>query len=771
MSDRLRIAGKLLLIIVCTVCLIRLIYQDETVFRIKQPKGEVMEAQDAFVLMEELFLQAEKEQIPISGDESVNRTWKERLNVLYELKSVYVQSDEAELSYECYIEFIKLLGAEKEQLQAFRGKYREGFFFIKDDFYKEYDRLLFAFGLQEKIEKRELTLLVGNDDLIEEKIAEESILTIDGKIYRYKNKKVALHKCSVVTAYICEDVILALQDVKNEEIELENIWVLQAGAGEICFFYENFEIGFSCKKEEEYKEVVADLKFCGGELIKIEAKTQKIGGKLLRLTDNELELEGVGTFEIQENCKVYRLYDRLEEKSLRQLLIGYDFTDFVLEDGKICAALITRKENMETIRVAIKNDNFTSLYHDEVCIKADCDLIISYGYYEQRKEELLEAGEELCLKADSEYFDGDRILLEPMIKSGEIRVTSLTRSQGVPAYRGSFEVLCQEDGLILINELLLEEYLYSVVPSEMPASYHEEALKAQAVCARTYAYQYMMAPGLADIGANVDDSVGYQVYNNIAENSNSTKAVKETAGVLLFYEGEPVNTYYYSTSCGFGTDAGVWGEENAEKYPYLTTMHINREDSEGGEGMKEEDELKQYLETVWESDYESHEPWYRWNYTVASLDVSELYERLCDRCSARGTQKSAMPEKFKEVYDIKCIIRRDGGVMDELILYTDSGNYKVVSEYDIRYLLNQGGSVVRKDGSKVENGQLLPSAYCVIDVIQKKDKVVGYTIIGGGYGHGVGMSQNGAKAMALEGWPFEEIITFFYPGCELQKVY
>ena len=83
-----------------------------------------------------------------------------------------------------------------------------------------------------------------------------------------------------------------------------------------------------------------------------------------------------------------------------------------------------------------------------------------------------------------------------------------------------------------------------MVPSEMPASYPIEALKAQAVCARTYGYRYLNQPGYGSIGAHVDDSVGYQVYNNIQENVNATKAVKETAGELLLYQGEPVSTYY-----------------------------------------------------------------------------------------------------------------------------------------------------------------------------------------------------------------------------------
>ena len=98
----------------------------------------------------------------------------------------------------------------------------------------------------------------------------------------------------------------------------------------------------------------------------------------------------------------------------------------------------------------------------------------------------------------------------------------------------------------MINELLLEEYLYAVVPSEMPASYPLEALKAQAVCARTYAYARILHAGLPEYGAHVDDSTAFQVYNNILENAQTTKAVRETKGELLWYGQELADTYYYS---------------------------------------------------------------------------------------------------------------------------------------------------------------------------------------------------------------------------------
>lgn len=109
--------------------------------------------------------------------------------------------------------------------------------------------------------------------------------------------------------------------------------------------------------------------------------------------------------------------------------------------------------------------------------------------------------------------------------------------------------------------------------------------------------------------------------------------------------------------------------------------------------------------------------------------------------------------------------------MDELLIVTDRNTYKIKSEYNIRYILNQGGEVIRQDGSSNEGMSLLPSAYLAIDTLKEEENVIGYTIVGGGYGHGAGMSQNGARAMGMEGKEYEEILSFFFRDCRIEKIY
>ena len=78
--------------------------------------------------------------------------------------------------------------------------------------------------------------------------------------------------------------------------------------------------------------------------------------------------------------------------------------------------------------------------------------------------------------------------------------------------------------------------------------------------------------------------------------------------------------------------------------------------------------------------------------------------------------------------------------------------------------------MIRQDGSTVVPASILPSGFFMIETGKDRENVVGYTLTGGGYGHGVGMSQNGAKALGLNGADCEQILAFYFTGCELKDI-
>lgn len=588
--------------------------------------------------------------------------------------------------------------------------------------------------------------------------------------------------------------------------KLKNVWITEAEADRITIFRDGEKETFFLAAEtegldpflapEQMREQLADVELTDEQVSAVILKTDKFTGRVLSADENGIEIEGMGRIPLAEDYKGYRLYRELTMCTFADLTFGYANADFVRENGVICGILLARETNMEDIRVLIKTSDYADILHTEVTLTADSDFLMQYGSAENVQEELFSKGDKITIDMDSKYFVGERIRIAPTVLTGRLQLLSVNRSQGTPSYRGHIELLRTAEGIAVVNELPLEEYLFSVVPSEMPASYPLEALKAQAICARTYAYGHMLRAGYPRYGAHVDDSTSYQVYNNITEADSTTTAVKETYGQMIMTdEGTVADTYYYSTSCGVGTTAGIWKTAEAQALDYLKSSRLSQENTlqtdDGtaaagsteiaaettAEELCEEETFRDFITQTHAEDYEAQEGWYRWTYTVKEIDTDRMLETLKKRYEANGKliltlkdgdYSSQSIKAFSKVTGITIVKRGPGGVADELVIATDKGTYKIISEYNIRAVLCDGVTgVVRQDGSEVSMPTLLPSAFFVIEPSNDKKNVVGYNIIGGGFGHGVGMSQNGAKNMALQGLGAEQILNFFYEGCEI----
>lgn len=546
------------------------------------------------------------------------------------------------------------------------------------------------------------------------------------------------------------------------------------------------------------REQVADVELTDGAVTSVRVKGEKISGRILGADDTGIEVEGYGKLPLAEDCRGYKLYGDLRMCTARDLYFGYGSADLCVEGGEICGILMAREEAMEKIRVLIKTGDYSGNFHERLVLTADTGFTVTCGSYEDPLTESYSAGQEIAIDTASGCFGGGRVRIAPDVQTGRILLKNVERSQGQPAYRGQLELVLTGQGIVVINELPLEEYLYSVVPSEMPSRYPAEALKAQAVCARTYACVHIAHAGYPMYGAHVDDSTSYQVYNNILEQESATAAVKDTYGQILCTEdGSPASTYYYSTSCGVGSDETVWKTQEPLDLPYLkakalshTAMERQAGAMEGGakqpeddigERLREEAAFAEFITSVNGDDFEAQEGWYRWTYTVDPVDPGRLTQALRDRYAVNeklvltlkdGEYVSGKIQDIGAVKEIYVAKRGSGGVAEELVIEGKNGTYKVISEHNIRYVLNDGTSKVkRQDGSQVASAALLPSGFFVISTGKKDGNVVGYTLSGGGFGHGVGMSQNGAARMARDGYGAGEILRFFFDGCSIRKIY
>lgn len=352
----------------------------------------------------------------------------------------------------------------------------------------------------------------------------------------------------------------------------------------------------------------------------------------------------------------------------------------------------------KTIRVVLMDSSYESYYHPSVTV--------------------LTQGERKTYTPQS-----DALLEGPLILPEEeegICVESLQRQEGAPVYQGTLEIHKREQGLVLVNELPLEEYLKAVVPSEMPSTYEKEALMAQAVCARTYACKQMEERRMKEYGGDVDDSVNFQVYGNIASRESTAQAVELTRGKVLCQDGMLIQAYYFSTSPGVTSTDEVWGATEAASYLKSVTCTFDQES-----------------------------PWSAWQ---VSIPWDVLKERA----------KNWLGEDALKTLEITR--KNQSGAVTGLRIAGENQEHTLQEEYSIREFLSPKGiSLTQKNGNTEEGGNLLPSAYFTMDVVPDTE----VRIQGKGYGHGVGMSQNAANEMALEGYSYEEILRYFFNNVEI----
>lgn len=741
----------------------------------KQPQGEYITKEEIMVLNSLLEAVLEKQ------TETERETLKKQKEMTEELKEATKSwSENTYVTYEQFKQWEKLASADvltKEEREALDEKYRNSFFITKEDWYAYFEKVCSLLDKTNQITTQELLALGDSSNVTDIEgtpIEATQVFTQNG---RWEKKLAAdfIKFWQKATYITYEGALWGIYNVQPEAV-LTNVWLKENTKDELIFFYKNYQVSME-KPEigEERREQIADIKFKMGEVTQLHVKTEKVSGKVLKISADMVEIEGVGSYPLSEDIAYYRLYDRLENVGRSEVRLGYDFTDFVVEDGKVQAALLVKDEKMESIRVLLKNTNFEGYFHEKIEGRADVDMELVCGtdIYE------IAAGETFLITPDSAYFTQNRIYLKPKALTGRTTFSSIERNNAGQGYYGCFELEKREEGILVINEVLLEEYLYAVVPSEMPGYYPLEALKAQAISARTYAYDKMLHCALSSYGANLDDSATYQVYNNIKENVNTTTAVKETRGQLLYNDTELAGTYYYSTSCGFGAGAAIWNADNADSFPYLKAKEMTlKEPSVTGEEMQREEIFAEFIKNKNPSHIEEKESWYRWKYEHHHVEVigEKLKSRLENYPNYVFTSKDGavwenkpLEEDFT-ITDIRVQKRGEGGTIEELLVTTDKGYFLVKNEYHVRAVLTDGESIVQlQNENTYACGNLLPSAFFVIENEYADGKVQAVRLTGGGFGHGVGMSQNGAKNLAEEGYGAEEILQFFYEGCQVRQ--
>jgi SpoIID/LytB domain protein len=306
------------------------------------------------------------------------------------------------------------------------------------------------------------------------------------------------------------------------------------------------------------------------------------------------------------------------------------------------------------------------------------------------------------------------------------------------AYRGALQFELNENGLQAYNELPQDAYLAGVIPSEVPFSYPSEALKAMAVVARSYALSHLGRHS----GFDVCSEVHCQVYRGLPqEHANTNAAVLATKGQLL-KSGERIADATFHACCGGHTAdvATTWSGSSAVSYLE------GQWDVAGANGpdLTSEDLFRNWLENG-PAAYCSGAGRYRWE---EKLSWSELENRL--RVSVPVLAKSP----FDSLQAVEVTRRLPSGRVGELRLQTATSNVTIQGD-SCRWLLS---------GGKIGAGGLQSTLF-YLDVVPGQQ----VRFRGGGWGHGVGLCQEGAAGRARAGQTYQQILTHYYPGTRLTE--
>lgn len=551
---------------------------------------------------------------------------------------------------------------------------------------------------------------------------------------------------SAVCVYISSLIKSQYKESISEINIYKNVYVTNISGDRLTAnMYGNIRSFKAGKLNEDVTGCLCDIVINDGRVVEVNTKTDVVSGKVLAVSDNTVDIEGYGTVKLDEDFIMYEK-DSSVIKNSSSIIVGYALQDFIVADGEVCGAIKNKPLQADNIRVIIKTNGFKDIFFTETTFSADSVIQVEYG------EESLQIspGESFTVNTDSELFQSGRVKL--VSKGSEIRFDSITRGVGTPAYGGSIELVKCDEGIVVINEVNIEDYLKKVVPSEMPSGFNIEALKCQAVCARSYAYTELSNNYYSAYGAHIDDSIQFQVYNNSARSDSTDRAVEETSGQVLSYNGETIKTYYYSTSCGSTTDVTLWGNTN-ENYPYFVAECVGGIDK--GLALTVESEFTKFIKSYNEADYDYGCSLYRWKMEETVDEISDSFRRQTGK-------------NIGKISDIDVLERVNGGAAVRVKVTGNKGEVVLESESAIRGAF--GNSNVEMETmtgtAKYAN---LPSTFCIFEKVLDGKKLTGFRITGGGYGHGIGMSQNAANKMA-ESMTYAQILEFFYRGTTLTLI-
>ncbi len=531
--------------------------------------------------------------------------------------------------------------------------------------------------------------------------------------------------------YIQDQKILGIKAQSEKTAALREVQVYSVSDDKVQVTYEQEEYEIACKDKEGLKELKGAAASCtlcikGGAITKVKNISKENAAK------GKEDKEGK---------------EEIKEKSASQ---------------------------PDTVKVVLLNQG--AVHYDQIYLACDGKWTIK-----KNEKKTVHKKTDVVSVKKLKIKKGKFAVAEPAKAEGKLYLTDKKGNPVSKGYYGTITIYKDGQGYYLVNKVNIEKYLYSVVASEMPAAFGSEALKAQAVCARSYVYRQMAAEDYRDYHAQIDDSTNYQVYNKSDVVNADMQAVEATAGEVMYAQDEIVNAYYFSSSFGRTANMEIWGQKEKD-YPYLKIKSLNPADTSSDKlDLSDEEDFRKYISKKEADVFDSSSRYYRWQAKAElSACTKELKEKIKIRQEINPNQftfYSTAKKKVRKVSSLKgfggakkmyCSKRGKSGAVLVLTIQFEFGKVEIKSEYNIRSIIGcTMEQITYADGTTDTGSRFLPSAYFSLSYHKKSGR---YVLTGGGNGHGMGMSQYGAAGMAQAGWNYKQILTFFYDGVKVQTI-
>ena len=427
-----------------------------------------------------------------------------------------------------------------------------------------------------------------------------------------------------------------------------------------------------------------------------------------------------------------------------------------------------KADNGKLVRVGISDNSFVNYYISSAKISATDEFKIvdkktgaEIGVFPADKIVTAEMKDNFFVISEDGTVIAEKISGPVVVSSekGFVYVEGLKRAGKQALYRGTFEltkVEAKNNLFSIINVLDLTSYLRGVVPNEMPSYFGLEALKAQTVTARNY----VLRPRDKNFyNFDVCDSVACQVYFGAnTEDELADGAILKTNNIVALYNGELILALYSSTAGGYTESyENAFSDPGTKNFPAVSLPYLKGvPDNKSFTPLtKEEDAAKFYKSEP--STFDNKSSYFRWTKEWTQEELSDSLKQNLKKQSTTGFVTPALTkeEDFGIVQDIQVTKRGVSGKIVSMNIITDKGVFTVQKELVIRR-------------SFCKDGKALPSANVVFE-FQKDDEgnIEKITAYGGGYGHGVGMSQWGAGMMNTLGYSYDKILQHYYSGISI----